>query len=313
MAAGAATGRPFPSGVSPGAAKTMIPMPDSSRSPSSASPTRFVELPLSTQVRRLRIEYRWVGSADPQAPLAVFLHEGLGSVAMWKDWPARLCERLGLRGLLYSRPGYGASSPRAPEEHWPVDFLERQARDGLPALLDALAIGPAQRQRMVVIGHSDGASIALLYAALHRDAVGAAIAIAPHTFVEACTLAGIAEARHAYLDLSSGLRAHLARYHADVDSAFWGWNTVWLSSGFRHWDMREQLSHIRCPVLVAQGDDDRYGTLAQLHAIAERVPQTRQVVLPAYGHAPHLEACPALDDAIAEFIAALPRHVHGMS
>jgi pimeloyl-ACP methyl ester carboxylesterase len=237
----------------------------------------FAELPPTASHGPLRIEYRWIdeqaNAQQDDPPIAVFLHEGLGSIAMWRDWPQTLCERLGMRGLVYSRPGYGLSTPRAPDEKWPVDFMTAQARDILPALLDALDIDLRQRQRMWVIGHSDGGSIALLYAALYPDAL-------------------------------AGARAKLGRYHADVDSAFYGWNDIWLDPEFRQWSIVDALAPIRRPLLAIQGHDDNYGTMAQIDTIPTRVPHAQLVKLDACGHSPHRDAPAALNDAIAAFVRA---------
>jgi pimeloyl-ACP methyl ester carboxylesterase len=171
----------------------------------------FVEL--NWRGRPVRIEYDWVGSGKVDAPLLVFLHEGLGSLAMWKDFPRQLCQALGTRGLCYSRPGYGRSTPRAVDEHWAPDFMHRQAHEVLPALLQRLGV----RQPVWLFGHSDGGSIALLHATCHP--VAGVVVLAPHILVEPVSLASITQARIAYE--RTGLRERLARYHDDVDSAFW--------------------------------------------------------------------------------------------
>jgi pimeloyl-ACP methyl ester carboxylesterase len=245
--------------------------------------------------RSLDIEIAWVGAAHSAAPPLVFLHEGLGSVAMWKDFPARLCQHLGLRGLVYSRFGYGRSTPRPAGERFPVRFMEREAREVLPALLDALGIERAQ-----LFGHSDGGSIALLAAAALPGRIGAVVAVAPHVFVEPISVTSIAAARTAYLE--QGLRERLARYHDDVDSAFWGWNDVWLDPAFRDWNIEAELDAIRCPLLAVQGEDDEYGTLEQIHAIARRLPKTRLLALANCGHSPHRDRPEALIDAAGAFL-----------
>ncbi|OLL30489.1 alpha/beta hydrolase [Burkholderia sp. SRS-W-2-2016] len=281
-------------------AASIAPANASANAPSAAS--RFAELPASASHGPLRIEYRWVNEAAEDAPIALFLHEGLGSIAMWRDWPQRLCEQLGMRGLVYSRPGYGLSTPREPHVKWPVDFMTAQARDVLPALLDALAIDTQQRRRMWVIGHSDGGSIALLYAALHPHALAGAVVIAPHVFVEDISVESIAQTKQLYE--TTDLRAKLARYHADVDSAFYGWNDVWLDPAFRQWSIVDALAPIERPLLAIQGHDDNYGTMAQIDTIAARVPHARLVKLDACGHSPHRDAPAALNDAIAAFVCA---------
>lgn len=269
----------------------------------SSTASRFAELPAGAGASQspLRIEYRWVNEAAHDAPIAVFLHEGLGSIAMWRDWPQTLCERLGMRGLVYSRPGYGLSTPRSHDVKWPVDFMTLQARDVLPALLDALEIDASERRRMWVVGHSDGGSIALLYAALHPDALAGAVAIAPHVFVEDISVESIALTKQLYE--TTDLRDKLGRYHADVDSAFYGWNDVWLNPAFRQWSIVDELASIRQPLLAVQGYDDDYGTMAQIDTIAERVPHAQLAKLDACGHSPHRDAPQALNDAIAAFIS----------
>ncbi len=251
--------------------------------------------------RQVQIEFAWVGVADPSAPLLVFLHEGLGSVSMWRDFPARLCADLGWRGLVYSRPGYGQSTPRAAGEAWGIDFMHRQAEELLPALLATLGV----TGRYALFGHSDGGSIALLHAAHAPQRVAAAVVLAPHTHVEAFSLASIRQARQDYLQ--GGLRQTLARHHADVDSAFFGWNDIWLAPEFVLWDVRARLPYIRCPVLVMQGVDDVYGTMAQIDGIAAALPATRLLKLPACGHSPHRDQPQAVIAACQVFLAgAMP-------
>ena len=256
----------------------------------------FVEL--AWRERPLTLEVAWVGTSPASAtrPTVVFLHEGLGSVAMWKDFPARLCSALGLRGLVYSRYGYGRSTPKPPDERWAPDFMHRQAHEVLPALLSALRI-----ERPILFGHSDGGSIALLHAA--RFEATAVVAAAPHLFVEDLSIASIQKAREAYA--TTDLRERLARYHDDPDSAFRGWNDVWLSSAFRSWNIVADIAAIRCPVLAVQGEDDEYGTLEQIHAIERSLPKTRLLAIPKCGHSPHRDQPDAL-------IAATQRFIHGV-
>ncbi|NPT41291.1 alpha/beta fold hydrolase [Paraburkholderia sp. 1N] len=261
----------------------------------------FAELPATASHGPLRIEYRWVNEATGNAPIAVFLHEGLGSIEMWRDWPQALCERLGMRGLVYSRPGYGLSTPRAHDVKWPVDFMTAQARDILPALLDALNISMQERKRMWVIGHSDGGSITLLYAAMHPGALAGAVVIAPHVFVEDISVESITQTKQLYE--TTDLRSKLSRYHADVDSAFYGWNDIWLNPAFMEWNIAGELNAIKQPLLAVQGHDDNYGTMAQIDTIAERVPHAQLVKLDACGHSPHRDAPDALNEAIAAFVS----------
>lgn len=231
--------------------------------------------------RPLRLEYVRIAPQRSDAPLLVFLHEGLGSIAMWKDFPERLCEAGGFRGLVFSRPGYGRSTPRGPEETWDVDFMHRQAHEVLPAFFEAIGL----EEKPWLFGHSDGASISLLYAARFPDRVAGLVVLAPHIFVEDVTVANIEQARLAYLE--TDLPKKLGRYHDDVDSAFWGWNRIWLHPPFKQWNIEAELDAIRCPVLAIQGIDDEYGTLAQIRGIAERVPGTALLELPDCGHSPH--------------------------
>ena len=262
--------------------------------------TRFVELNVGAYP--VRIEYQWLNAERTDAPVALFLHEGLGSVALWKGWPQMLCDRLNCRGLVYSRPGYGRSTPRPSQEKWPVEFLHRQAHDVLPALLDALGIDAEERARMWLIGHSDGGTIALLYASAFPEALAGLAIMAPHVFVETMTVTAIEEARNTYETTS--FREKLRAYHADVDSAFYGWNDAWLNPVFLHWDITQEISSIRRPLLAIQGCDDEYASMLQIDKIKEAVPRTQLVKLTQCRHSPHRDAAGAVNDAIAAFIAA---------
>jgi pimeloyl-ACP methyl ester carboxylesterase len=246
--------------------------------------------------RPVRIETLWVGAPAGDAPLIVFLHEGLGSVALWRDFPARLCAAVGARGLVWSRPGYGRSTPRAADERWAPDFMHRQAHEVLPALLQALAI----TRPPWLFGHSDGGSIALLHAA--RFPVSGAVVLAPHILVEDISVASIRQARVAYE--TTDLPQRLARYHDDPDSAFWGWNGIWLDPAFRDWSIAEEIGTITCPLLAVQGLDDEYGTLEQIRGIARRVPQTQLLELPACGHAPHKDQPERVIEAVRGLMQA---------
>ena len=244
-------------------------------------------------------------------PTLVFLHEGLGSVHMWRDWPARLCAQLGCAGLVYSRQGYGQSDP-VPDVRGPSgqtdgqrfgrllpDYMHREAFEVLPALLKALGI-----ERPVLLGHSDGGTIALLHAS--RFDVSGCIVMAPHVMVEPISLQAIAQARQAFEQ--GALRERLAAYHADVDCAFWQWNEVWLSPAFASFDIRADLADIQAPLLAIQGVDDPYGSLAQIEDIAQAVPHTRLVTLPACGHSPHRDQPQAVAYAVTDFMASLASH-----
>jgi pimeloyl-ACP methyl ester carboxylesterase len=250
--------------------------------------------------RPVRIEHAWVGVDDPRAPLVVFLHEGLGSLSMWKDFPQQLCQAAGVRGLVYSRPGYGRSTPRAAEEAWGLDFMHRQAQQVLPALLSALRV----QDRYWLLGHSDGGSIALLHAAHEPARVAGAIVAAPHILVEDLSVASIEQARAAYEQ--GELKKGLAKYHDDPDSAFYGWNRIWLHPPFKAWSIEAEIAAIRCPLLAVQGLDDEYGTLEQIRGIQRRVPHTQLLELGACGHSPHRDQPQALIQAARAFI-----HSHG--
>lgn len=261
----------------------------------------FVEL--DWDGRRQRVEFAWVGVDDPAAPLMVFLHEGLGSLSMWKDFPHRQALALGWRGLVYSRPAYGRSTPKLPEARWRPDFMHRQAQEVLPQVLAALGLADA---RLWLFGHSDGGSIALLHAAAFPARVAGLVVCAPHLFVEELTVASIEEAREAYA--TTDLRAKLAKYHDDPDSAFRGWNDIWLDPDFLAWNIEDEVAGIGCPVLAVQGHDDQYGTMAQIDRIAERLPagQVALLKLPDCGHSPHRDQPKALIDRVVDFVHRPP-------
>jgi len=248
-----------------------------------------------TEVLGVALEVlRIPGPAD--RPTLVFLHEGLGSVALWRDWPAQLCERLGFAGLVYSRQGYGQSAPRPHvrgQGRLQPDYMHREALQVLPALLAQLGIS-----RPVLIGHSDGGTIALLHAAHH--AVSACVVMAPHVIVEDVSVRAIEAAREAFEH--GPLRARLAPFHADVDGAFWQWNDIWLSPDFRRYDIRQEISAIQASLLAIQGENDPYGSMAQIDDIAAAVPQARLVKLPQCGHSPHRDQPEAVANAIQSFV-----------
>lgn len=244
---------------------------------------------------RLEVQ-RIAGPAGGRRAPIVFLHEGLGSVAMWRDWPTRLCEVTGRAGIVYSRRGYGASDPvpdvRGSGRLAP-DYMHREAFDVLPGLLHALDV-----HAPVLLGHSDGGSIALLHAS--RFPVSACVVMAPHVIVEDVSVRSIAQARDAYA--GGGLRERLARYHADVDVAFWQWNDVWLSDGFRTFDIRDDCRRIAAPVLALQGLDDPYGTLRQVREIAPTAGRFELETVPACGHSPHRDQQDAVTARVAAFL-----------
>jgi pimeloyl-ACP methyl ester carboxylesterase len=260
------------------------------------SELRFADLDWNG--RSLRIEHRWISEERRNRPLVVFLHEGLGSVAMWKEFPDHFCAAANMRGLVYSRPGYGQSTTRSSDERWRPDYMHRQANEVLPLLLEAMAV----REAVWLFGHSDGGSIALIHAATFPASVAGLVVAAPHLLVEEFGLASIRAAREAYV--ASDLRDKLARFHADVDSAFWGWNDAWLDPNFKAFDIRPLLPAIECPVMAVQGLDDPYGTLEQIRGVARALPRTVLLELPACGHSPHRDQPLVLLDAAKAFIAS---------
>lgn len=242
-----------------------------------------------------RIEVERIPGTHADAPSLILLHEGLGSVAMWRDFPAQLAAATGCPTVVYSRYGYGRSEPLAAPHG--TDYMHREALDMLPALRAALGLSD-----VILVGHSDGASIALIHAGAGRWPVRAVVAEAPHVFCEDVSVASIEAARRAYEQ--GDLRARLARYHQDVDSAFRGWNDAWLLPAFRAWNIEDYLPGITSPLLAIQGEDDIYGTLAQLDTIERRVSGPfERLVLPQCGHSPHREQEQATLAAMAAFIA----------
>ena len=243
------------------------------------------------------LEYARIGADRPGSTL-VFLHEGLGSVALWRDFPQRVAAAASLPALVYSRAGYGGSSALARTRT--PRYMHEEALTVLPALLDALVIADP-----ILIGHSDGASIALICAGAKARPVRALIAMAPHVFVEQRSIDGIEAAAMAYE--RTDLRAKLSRYHTDADSAFRGWNDVWLSPAFRDWNIESLLPGVACPLLLIQGLDDEYGTLAQLDAIERRVSgRVERLELDRCAHSPHRDRPDATLAAIVRFISTLP-------
>jgi pimeloyl-ACP methyl ester carboxylesterase len=241
-----------------------------------------------------RLEYRMIGPSPAEAPTLVLLHEGLGSVGLWGDFPDKLAAETGAGVFAYSRAGYGGSTPVALPR--PVDYMHREAREVLPRVLDAIGFRGG-----LLIGHSDGASIATIYAGGVQDhRIRGVTLIAPHFIVEDVSVQSIAAIKTAYE--TTDLRAKLARWHADVDNAFYGWNAAWLDPAFRHWDISDHLGYIRVPVQIVQGEADQYGTLAQIAiAEAECYCPVETVLLAGAGHSPQREAAEATLAAIADF------------
>lgn len=234
--------------------------------------------------RERDIEYQWVGVNSPLAPLIIFLHEGLGSITHWQSWPDQLCQALGYRGLLYSRYAYGNSTPRPENEIWQGNYLHIEAQQALPALLKALDI----TETFTLLGHSDGGTIALLYAAEPNNQAKNLIVLAPHIYIEPMSTTGVQQAIKWYK--SGDLRQRLSRYHANVDSAFWGWANVWGDINYQGvWNIEKEITTIQCPVLAIQGTDDEYASLAQIYDIQKHVPQTELCVLDACRHSPYID------------------------
>jgi pimeloyl-ACP methyl ester carboxylesterase len=245
----------------------------------------------------VRLEIETVPAARDGASTIVFLHEGLGSPGQWRDFPRQVAQATGCAVMVYARRGHGQSDALA--EARDPGFMHVEALEVLPALLQHLDI-----ERPILFGHSDGGSIALIHAG-HGHPVRGLIVEAPHVFVEDRSIAGIEAARRAFVE--SDLRDRLARYHADVDSAFWGWNDIWLHPDFRAWNIEDCLSGIRCPVLAIQGEDDAYGTMAQLDAVARRVSgEVRLLKLARCGHAPHRDRREAALEAVTAFVRQMP-------
>ena len=249
----------------------------------------------------LRLEYRMIGPRPDAAPTIVMLHEGLGSVGLWGSFPDDIASATGAGVFVYSRAGYGKSS--AGELPRSTSFLNEEACEVLPRVLDAIGY-----RRGLLLGHSDGASIATIYAGSVQDhRVRGLVLIAPHFFVEDISVRSIAAVKDAYQ--TSDLRARLAKYHRDVDAAFWGWNRAWLDPDFRHWRIDEYLAYIRVPILIVQGEDDEYGTPAQIAVAQQEAYCPVEVrMLPGAGHSPQLDRPQETLEAIGEFVTRLARH-----
>ncbi len=244
-----------------------------------------------------RLEYAWTGPRPEEASTLVFLHEGLGSLASWRDFPAALAEATGCGALVYSRAGYGGSEPASLPR--PVRFMHHEA-EVLGEVLAATGVVDA-----VLVGHSDGASIALIHAGSPAGGrVRALVLEAPHVFAEPEGLASIARIAHEFR--TTDLPRRLAKYHgANTEGAFWGWNDVWLDPGFRAWNIEEFLPSIRVPTLVVQGEDDEYGTLRQVAAVQRGVAgPVETLLLPACGHTPHRDQREPVLAAMTRFVRA---------
>ena len=253
----------------------------------------------SLEIDGVRLACRWVGPRPDSAPTVVMLHEGLGCLELWRDFPDRLAQATGCGVFVYSRQGYGASDsvplPR------PLTYMEDEARQVLPKLLDAIGF-----RRGVLLGHSDGASIAAIYAGSIEDhRVRGLVFYAPHFFVEDISVESIAAAKKAYD--AGDLKQRLAKYHgSNVEGAFRGWNDAWLAPGFREWNILDCLDHIRVPILIMQGAEDAYGTLEQLRAAEQEATcPVETVVLTDCGRAPQSDQTDRTIKETARFIGHL--------
>jgi pimeloyl-ACP methyl ester carboxylesterase len=250
------------------------------------------------EIGETSLEYRFAGPHDSGGPLIVMLHEGLGCVGLWSDFPDRLAEATGAGVFVYSRAGYGRSTsvslPR------PLSYMHDEAQQVLPRVLEAIGFRDG-----LLLGHSDGASIAAIYAGSVQDPrVRGLVLIAPHFFVEDISIASIRDAKIAYE--TTDLRAKLARWHEHVDAAFRGWNEAWLDPGFRRWDLSDCLLHIRVPMTIIQGADDQYGTVRQIEMAQETCTcPVEASLLMGVKHAPHRENPEETLAVIAGFFARL--------
>jgi pimeloyl-ACP methyl ester carboxylesterase len=249
----------------------------------------------SFEILGRRLEYRWIGPCPGDASSIVFLHEGLGCLGTWRDFPERLASATGCGALVYSRMGYGASDPvHGPR---PVRFMHDEALDVLPAIVEHFKL-----EEVVLFGHSDGASIAVIYAGARFRSVRALILEAPHVFVELVCVERIARIAQEYE--TTRLRERLARHHGgNTDSMFRTWTEVWLTPEFRRWNIEEYLPAIQSPVLVVQGENDDYGSLAQVEAVVTQVGgPAESLVLESCGHSPHSDQPDEVLNAASRFV-----------
>jgi pimeloyl-ACP methyl ester carboxylesterase len=251
-------------------------------------------MPLLFLTGNRQIHYEKIAGGTDR-PWLLFLHEGLGSITMWRDFPARLCRACGCRGLLYDRVGHGRSSPLLGERT--TSYLHEAAEEELAEIIAELI----PKQAYILIGHSDGGSIALIHAAQRPTDLQAVITEAAHVIVESVTLEGIRDAHHGFVQ--GTLHPRLARYHGDkTESIFSAWATTWLSGEFRHWSLTSLLPLINCPLLAIQGREDHYGTCRQVEIIAQSVPQAEIALLDSCGHTPHREQQEKVLQLMQEFI-----------
>ena len=245
------------------------------------------------KVGRHRIEYERITVARDDRPTLVLLHEGLGSMAMWRDFPGRLAHATGCNAVVYSRYGYGKSDPLGEDRG--VRYMHDEALVALPALIDKLAI-----PWPILVGHSDGGSIALIHAGTGKRAVTGVVTLAAHVLVEDVSVASIAAAKTAFA--TTDLRARLARYHDNVDVMFRGWNDIWLDPDFRAWNIEGYLPGIACPVLAIQGEDDEYGTMEQMRRIGAKVKDVELLALEDCRHSPHRDQPDSVLEAVTRFV-----------
>ena len=246
-------------------------------------------------INNTRLEYRVWGPSPDKAPTIVLLHEGLGSCNQWRDFPQQLADKTGHGVFAYSRAGYGASDPA--KLPLPLDFIEREAMDVLPKVLDAIGF-----RKGTLLGHSDGASIAAVYMGSLQDfRVNRLCLIAPHFFTEPMGLNAITEARNTFA--TSDLRTRLAKHHRNPEAMFRGWNNAWLDPGFKVWNIEDAIPYIRVPVLAIQGRDDQYGTLAQIDTLEKYLESPfERLLLDDCKHAPHIEKPDVVLTVVADFI-----------
>ncbi len=255
--------------------------------------------PTDTAARLIRIDghhlnTRIIGAGD-EAPSLVFLHEGLGSVDLWRSYPAQTAEATARRAVVFSRYGHGWSDPQ--REPRPIDFMDHDAFVVLPELIETVGVTDP-----ILIGHSDGASIALLHASQYQ--VRGLVLLAPHAFTEPSGLAEIRRARHRFE--TTDLAERMSAYHHDPKATFEAWNDVWLDPDFESWNIEAVLADITCPVLLIQGEDDEYGTLNQIDAIGDGLAGTvTRLILSDCRHSPHLDRPDATTAATVEFIRGI--------
>ena len=256
-------------------------------------------MPEYVSIDGARLEYAWHGPPPAHAPTMVFLHEGLGSISQWRSFPAELSSRLGCAALVYNRCGHGRSDAFTGPRR--VGFMHDEATTVLPRLLEVFEV-----RRPILVGHSDGASIALIHAGSGAGDPVALVLEAPHVFVEDVTVTRIAELRDLYR--TSDLRTKLARHHGgNVDTLFQYWTDVWLRPEFRHWNIERYLPDVRCPTLVIQGKQDEYGTDRQVTTLVGALGgRCEGIMLDQCGHAPHIDQRVTVCDLMAKFIRGLP-------